>query len=261
LQQKHITLLEVCKVEGNGFGSVQSNAVSAQGDSRIWNLQSSRALQKRLYRSYLASQKTPCSLGRCYCSCHTPTTASGSFWSLKFSNFSLSNSCNKSTCSNYKRASIWISLNRFGIPYSILAGVDIMWSSQRSYISPSLEVKRVVSWNAPAFALLREIPWRRIEFTDARSKLVELFESGEASPVDITPRGKTLIEVGGFKLQIFMCFIQLIHKQTLLILPWKNGSTQLKLLEFLVSTGSQLNTPQYENVHTHKQLQRLTSFT
>jgi hypothetical protein len=70
-----------------------------------------------------------------------------------------------------------------------------MWTSHQSYISPSLDFTRVVNWQAPAFALLRDIRWNQMSFEEARNEIVKLFDSGLASPLDVLPNGKSLPEV------------------------------------------------------------------
>jgi hypothetical protein len=153
------------------------------------------------------------------------------------------NSCDKTTCRNYKRASIWISLNNIGIPYAILASLDIMWTIHQSIISPSLQITRVVDWQSPAFALLRDIRWNQMEFKKARNEMIQLFDSGAASAMDILPNGKSLPEVSYFLLQTLSYMLTYVQK--LLTLPWPNGDTQLKVLELLVTAGAQLNSAGY----------------
>jgi hypothetical protein len=99
-----------------------------------------------------------CARNKCYCSCHDSTSISGSFWSLKVPlRPTFLRSCNRLSCSNHKRASLWVSLEQIGIPYAVIASLDILWSAQKTFISPSLQIRRVVSWNAPAFVAVRDI--------------------------------------------------------------------------------------------------------
>jgi hypothetical protein len=142
-----------------------------------------------------AFKNSACSRRQCYCSCHTLQTISGGFWSVRFPLQSMWSSCSYTSCANYKRTSFWISLNRIGIPFAIKAGLDLMWTAHESSITPSLEVKRVVDWNAPVFKLLRDIPWNRMSFEDARTSITRIFEDGLASPVDVRPDGQSLLEV------------------------------------------------------------------
>jgi hypothetical protein len=94
-------------------------------------------------------------------------------------------------------------LTKIGIPYAIIASLDIMCNSQNTFISPSLQVRRVVNWNSPAFVAVRDIRWLHIEWPEARQKLAGLFDSGQASPLDVLPDGMTLAEVS-FSAQEFV---------------------------------------------------------
>jgi hypothetical protein len=76
-----------------------------------------------------------------------------------------------------------------------MARLDILWTAQKSSIAPSLEVKRVVSWDAPAFKVIRDIRWNGMEFQVARAVMADIFSSGKASPMDIRSNGETLVEV------------------------------------------------------------------
>jgi hypothetical protein len=142
-----------------------------------------------------AFQNAACLRRQCYCSCHTLQTISGGFWSVRFPLKSMWSSCSHTSCANYKRASFWISLNRICIPYAIEASLDLMWTANKTSIAPSFEVKRVVDWNAPVSKLLRDIPWNRMSFEDARTSITQIFEAGLASPVDVRPDGQSLLEV------------------------------------------------------------------
>jgi hypothetical protein len=88
-----------------------------------------------------------------------------------------------------------MSLNSFGIPYSIIASLDLIWTAHGTSIAPSLEVKRVVNWNAPAFMLIRDIRWNGLRFEAARDSIADIFDSGKGSPVDILSDGQSLLEV------------------------------------------------------------------
>jgi len=136
-----------------------------------------------------------CRLDRCFCFCHDSTIVSGKQWSIKYPRNSWLGSCNRKSCTNFKKASLWISLSKFGIHYAVLASLDIMWGMEQTSISPSLQVKRVVNWDSPAFAVLRRIRWGWGDWDSGRSQLVTLFEAGKASPFDILPDGTTIIEV------------------------------------------------------------------
>ena len=152
-------------------------------------------LERKLSHRQGKTSPSKCLLDQCYCTCHTSKIVSGRFWSLKIPQLPIWNSCDKPSCGCYRTASIWISLNAIGIPYAVIASVEVMLTSRQSYISPSLKAKRVVNWDSPAFALLGQVRWNQMEFGEARKRLVHLFDTGQASPIDILPNGKTLPEV------------------------------------------------------------------
>jgi hypothetical protein len=168
---------------------------------------------------------------------------------VRFPLQSVRSSCSHISCHNYKRASFWISLNRIGISYAIEASLDLMWTAHKTSITPSLEVQRVVDWNAPAFKLLSEIEWYRTSFDDARASMTQVVESSLASPVEVRPDGQSLLEVS--TVLIFRTFFSLTFLQRLLNFPWANGEIQLKLLEFLVHSGANLNTTGYRPINLY----------
>jgi hypothetical protein len=67
-----------------------------------------------------------CRLDRCFCSCHDSTVVSGKQWSIKYPRNSWWGSCNRKSCANFKRASLWIDLSQFGIHYAVLCDLEFM---------------------------------------------------------------------------------------------------------------------------------------
>jgi hypothetical protein len=196
MQQQHIMLLEVHSTRPSNTCLNRLEDLQAEHDeyrSTIVPQEDTRMLQIELSQRQRTLQRSKCSVGKCYCSCHNSSTKSGKLWTLKVPDDW--NSCDKASCFNYKRASVWISLTCIGIPLAVRASLDIMWTIHQSYISPSLHFTRVVDWDAPAFALLRDIRWNQMTFEDARLEIMRLFDSGVASPLDILPNGESLPEV------------------------------------------------------------------
>jgi hypothetical protein len=244
MQRRHITLLELHNLGLSKPCSDWSDDLQAGHSLTIIRQEDSRMIQFELSQRQSSLQRSKCSIGKCYCSCHNSSTRSAKLWSLKVPRDW--NSCDKTTCNNYKRASFWISLTTIGIPLVVRASLDIMWTIHQSHIYPSLHFTRVVDWDAPAFALLRDIRWNQMTFEEARSETMRLFDSGVASPLDILPNGESLPEVRTPQ-RGKACGIRplLTCIQKLLTLPWPNGDTQLKVLELLVRAGSLLNTIGY----------------
>jgi hypothetical protein len=142
-------------------------------------------------------QERLCSLKRCCCVCHDAITLLGGPWFLTLPLSSWSwKGCNKAFCRNAKSASFWVSLTQIGVPLAVRVSLDFVLSSQQSHITPSLSFQRVVRRTSPGFKLLFELAGgHRQDWDKARQDLLELFKSGEASPRDIDPDGKTWLDV------------------------------------------------------------------
>ena len=200
MQQSHITLLEVQNAELRESIPDRAEDLSPQHDLTILSREHSRTLEAELSRRQRSITRAKCSQRQCYCACHMSSTSAGKTWSLKVpENW---NTCSKRTCQYFKRASLWISLTNIGIPFAILASLDVMWTLRQSFISPSLQVMRTVNWHAPAFALLSDIRWNQMEVEEARVALMDLFDSGAASALDILPNGESLPEVSFLRLGV-----------------------------------------------------------
>lgn len=174
-------------------------------------------------------QERLCRLKRCCCGCHDTMSLQARFWPLKFSCSSWTwKACNKSSCRNAKNASIWISLTQIGIRAAVCINLDVMFNFQGSYISPSLSFQRVVRRTAPGFKLLWELQTgRRTDWGRAKRDLLELFETGKASPRDIDPDGNTWLEVCSALTCVYLICLTVIRKYCGLLgfAPiWKSSS-------------------------------------
>jgi hypothetical protein len=138
-----------------------------------------------------------CGIKKCCCACHDTTSIRARSWSLELPILSsFWNPCNRSSCANATSASIWLGLRLIGIPWTVSASLNILWSSQQLCLSPSLSFQRVVGHDSPGFKLLRELRKGHIrDWDEARGELQNLFDSGMASPLDIDPDGETWLEV------------------------------------------------------------------
>lgn len=177
-------------------GSIHWSDGNSSGKGTTYQLQGTRENTERemiLSSSNSTRRMISCGLMKCCCRCHENITKTGWHWSLRLP--LLFNLCSRESCSKTKSAALWISLTRIGIPYAFIASLEVLWNSQRSYISPSLQIQRLVSWESPAYKLIKDIRYNRIEFVEGRRQIVDIFDSGKASPFDILPDGKTWTEV------------------------------------------------------------------
>ena len=197
MHQQHIKLLEI-QTHRLAISSpmLHSAVQSTEAESQLVYLRDSKRLEMELASRQNSYKDSSCFKRKCYCACHRSQVISGGFWSLRFPLRAIWSACDQTSCTNYKRASFWMSLNRIGIPYSFIASLDLMWNANGASIAPSLEMKRVVHWNAPAFTLIRDIRWNGLRFEAARDSIADIFDSGKGSPVDILSNGESLVEVG-----------------------------------------------------------------
>lgn len=106
-----------------------------------------------------------------------------------------------------------------------------MWTARETSITPSLEVKRVVDWNAPVFKLLRDIPWNRMSFEDARTSITRIFEAGLASPVDVRPDGQSLLEVNNVhNVHGFSCSDNILAIVDFPLAQWRDSTKAIGIL-------------------------------
>lgn len=152
---------------------------------------------KRSFLQYLRPyQNKLCYLRKCCCDCHNTISLQASFWPLKLTSSLFWKPCRKVSCRNSKNASVWISFTQIGIRLAVSISLDVMFTSGESYIRPSLSVQRVVRRTSPGFTILFELKMGvRTDWNKARQDLLELFETGKGSPLDVDPDGQTWLEV------------------------------------------------------------------
>lgn len=257
IQQKQTALLEICANELLSWKPLRTRTKLTDSDRTALTALPIPNQQVRVYTGnipntslavrprIISPPKSSCHLNGCGCSCHDLDVISGTQWVMKYPRSSWWGSCGRRSCVNFKRASFWLELSRFGIQYAILASLDIMWGTQHISISPSLQMKRVVNLDSPAFELIGHLRWGSEDWVGGRSQLADFFEFGKASPFDILPDGTTMVEVR-FPNALVASFLKLINYWRVINHPWPNGDTQLQLLEFLVNSGAPINTLKFE---------------
>jgi hypothetical protein len=178
-------------------GTILPSATTAPSfDALVLAPAKNERARRMLLRHPQLHQEESCRLKRCCCACHDTTSLQTRFWTLKLSSSWFWKACNKSSCRNAKSVSIWINLTQIGIQRAICVSFDVMFNSHKSYIAPSLSFQRVVRRTSPGFKLLWELETgQRTDWNRAKQDLLELFETGKASPRDIDPDGRTWLEV------------------------------------------------------------------
>ncbi|KAH8595828.1 ankyrin repeat-containing domain protein [Bisporella sp. PMI_857] len=134
--------------------------------------------------------------------------------------------CSRSICAKASKASLRINLTQWGVLWAVEARLEWFWSAQKGFIYPSLSFDKVVRRTSPGFKLLWELQTgQKTDWQLARKELLELFQSGLASPHDLDPEGYTWLE----KI-LWQCW------------DLEKRDIQINLLRMLVELGTQINT-------------------
>jgi hypothetical protein len=135
---------------------------------------------------------------QCYCACHVSSKAE-LFW--PGAALSLWKSCSRANCCIRKSHTFRLSLTQFGVLAAVQMTFQTMSSARKFDISPSLTFEWMVKRTSPGFQVLWRLQtWQEDNWPKAKRELIRLFETGQASPVDIDPDGETWLEVNDLSL-------------------------------------------------------------
>jgi hypothetical protein len=84
--------------------------------------------------------------------------------------------------------------------------LDLSWGNSGLSISPSLHFQQLVKNTSPGFQLVFKCHRYRADVQTSCDKLVKLFQTGVASPLDIFPNGSTWLEVR-WNFDIARCYL------------------------------------------------------
>lgn len=144
-----------------------------------------------------AYQSVLCSQNRCCCVYHGSVSVQGRSWFLKLpSTLRIWEQCSLKSCQNARHYSLWLGLTQLGIPLAIHLNLDFVLNAQQYRILPSVCFQRVVRRTSPGFKLLHELEtFQKRDWESARQEIPDLFTSGQCSPQDVDPDGRTWLEV------------------------------------------------------------------
>jgi hypothetical protein len=150
----------------------------------------------------------------CYCRCHISherpwhSTLLGTIGIA-----SMFVTCNRVGCTRRYAVYTRVSLSQFGIPLAIRIATELkVYGGLMPVLYPTIDVQRVCDFASPGFRVLDELAHSSFgitskldeeEITVLRepakagkvAELKRLFASGEASPLDVDPDGRTWLEV------------------------------------------------------------------
>lgn len=132
----------------------------------------------------------------CCCQCHHSERASGRFWALDYILMGIFQTCNVEECNAAKYGvSLRLALTQLGIHRSVVIKVHFLSGLGSFSPSFSLQTDCTVPYTSPGF----EVIWRcqngKMEYEDARKRLIHLYQSDPSFRYHVNPAGKSYIEV------------------------------------------------------------------
>lgn len=131
------------------------------------------------------------------CLCHLTGKRSGHSWSLEYTPLSLllknpetGRRSSSQFCLNFRLA-----LSNYGIPYAILAGLNITADAIGFTLRPALGTERIVKYTSPGFETLRRLQCHKISLEEAQSTFVELYRSDPSFKYHRDPSGQGYLQV------------------------------------------------------------------
>ncbi|KAL3468596.1 hypothetical protein BJX64DRAFT_295762 [Aspergillus heterothallicus] len=225
------------------------------------NYEASALLQQRNF---------DCARIHCHCSCHMMRRRSDRLWSIEYSPWSLfSNSCDTPQCTATRyRWSLQSALSRYGIPFKVCAGLEIIAGAGTYSLKPALRVDSVVRYTSPGFETIWRFKQGCITLSEAQDTFRELAKSGRSLKSHINPGGRNYVQEllctgpafgqhqdDQFKLLKFLVreiginLATLDQKFLVCCVKWIGESCHITLLETILEYGfdpSCNNSPVYE---------------
>lgn len=138
-----------------------------------------------------------CGQRHCDCLCHLTGKKSGRFWSVEYTPLSIllkkpkNGRCGSSQfCLNFRLA-----LSKLGIPFAIVAGLNITADAIGFNLQPALRTERFVKYTSPGFETLCRLQYGNISLGEARTKFVELYRSDTSLKDHRDPSGQSYLQV------------------------------------------------------------------
>lgn len=182
-------------------------------------------------------RRQPCSVKHCHCSCHVTGASSGRFWGFEYTPFSTFwRYCDNAQCSARRyRWSLRIALTQYGIPLTVITGLELISGGGNYSLRPALSVQQTVKYTSPGFETLKLFQHGLLGVQDVKRKFLELYRVDPSLKYHVNPAGWDYVQVR--TLFLTRCqHIRLTTTQDLLLqLPERGIEDNLQMLDFFVS--------------------------
>ncbi|KAJ0421512.1 hypothetical protein BJY00DRAFT_109793 [Aspergillus carlsbadensis] len=133
----------------------------------------------------------------CHCSCHLTHNTSRRFWAFEYTPLSIVlKPCDYPGCTGRRyRWNLRLSLTRYGLPISVVAGLEFISAAGTYSLRPALTAQGVVKYTSPGFQTLWLFQRRVIPLQQAKERLLELRKADPSMRYHLNPSGQSYVEV------------------------------------------------------------------
>ncbi|KAL4899118.1 hypothetical protein BDW74DRAFT_119873 [Aspergillus multicolor] len=145
------TANRITEITSESKADVPSAAITNPNRSR-------HALVEPSSKGLSHTQHQQCTVKQCHCSCHATQRLSARFWQIRYTPLStFFKNCDNSQCSARRyRWSFRLALTKYGIPLSLIGGLEYISGAGTYSLRPVLVAQYTVKYTSPGFEAL----WR-----------------------------------------------------------------------------------------------------
>ena len=179
-----------------------------------------------------------CGTRRCGSLCHLTGNKTGRFWFLEYTPLSilLTRPDNGKCETGQLCLSLRLALSNYGIPFALIAGLNITSDPTGVTLRPSLRTEPIVNYMSPGFETLIRLKHYDITVDEAKRRFIKLFRSDSSFKDHRDPSGKGYLQVThllsyvGY-VRLFIRSADLVLPQRLLEWPWRPSYNQFALFD------------------------------
>jgi len=179
-----------------------------------------------------------CGTRHCGSLCHLTGNKAGRFWFLEYTPLSilLTRPDNGNCESGQFCLSLRLALSNYGIPFALIAGLNITSDPTGVTLRPSLRTERTVKYTSPGFETLVRLKHDNITVDEAKRRFIKLFRSDSSFKDHRDPSGKGYLQVTHLLsyvgcVRLFIRSADVVLPQRLLEYPWRPSYDQFALFD------------------------------
>ncbi|KAL2825876.1 hypothetical protein BJY01DRAFT_256150 [Aspergillus pseudoustus] len=137
-----------------------------------------------------------CGGKHCHCRCHLTRNISKNIWGLEYTPLStILKTCDNAQCSGRRyRWNVRLVLTRYGVPLSVMAGLEILTGMGKYTLRPAMTLQSIVKHTSPGFLTLSLFSRDIIPLAEAKKRLVTLFREDTSMRYHTNPDGYSYVQ-------------------------------------------------------------------